>query len=83
MYFANRHNGKCSQVGSDYQWLGVMVADNANAFGAMQFWKVRFKFGSKIIILNVVDFLRQDHLVSFRDGNGNRSRKINQSNNLP
>jgi hypothetical protein len=42
-------------VGTDNQWLRIMIADDANTFVAMQFWQIWFELGSEIIILDVVD----------------------------
>jgi hypothetical protein len=44
-----------------------MIADDANPFVAVQFWKVRFKFGSEIIILNVMDRPREILCVLYRE----------------
>jgi hypothetical protein len=53
--FADRHDPKGPQVGTDNQRLRVMIADDANSFAAAQFWKIGFEFGPEIIIFDVVD----------------------------
>jgi hypothetical protein len=40
---------------TDDQGLVVVVADDADAFAAVQFGKVGFEFGSKIITLDAVN----------------------------
>jgi hypothetical protein len=53
-------------MGTDDQGLGVIIADDANTFVAMQFGKIRFKFGSEIIIFNVMDRPRKIFGVLYR-----------------
>ena len=42
-------------MGADDQGLGIMVADDPDAFGALQFGQVGLEFGSKVVIFNIVD----------------------------
>ena len=42
-------------MGTDYERLGVKIADYSYSFAAAEFGQVRLEFGAEIIVLNVVD----------------------------